>query len=113
MLNITKLKIWPALQSLNFEPVKFRGQGRQLMAIGARVLTKKGHEIVIEPASYSDRKNYHITGHYQRFICRELYTYNNGHKEKIYSTDTFVNEYFKASKILNQVINMLKETNDI
>jgi len=102
MKNITKLKCWNQLESLGFTPIRFVFNGK-VQCIGA-----SNGNITIEPKNFSYSKDcYHISGHANKPITRELYRYNNiGQKEKFYDTDTFINDFFTAKEIMHTINKM-------
>ncbi len=114
-MNITKLKIWPELEAMGFEPINYRAHGRKV-ATGAALRRKltsiKGEEfytdiICIEPHSFSDHKNYHITGEVKTPFVAPYYTYEYGRKKEYYHTVDRINEFFAANNILPTITKML------
>ncbi len=99
MKNVTKLKCWEELQKLGFTKISFSFNGK-VNTIGA-----SNGKLTIEPHNYThSNKCYHISGDSNKPITRKLYIYNSiGHKEEIYSTDTFFNEFVTAKEILNTI----------
>lgn len=116
MQNITRLKIWPQLASNGFEPIKFKAHGKTV-AIGAALRKKhidmKGKEfysdiICIEPHSYRDKRNYHITGEVKTPFFDHFTRYDdNGRKEKLCLLRKTINQHFKAGEIIKIITLML------
>lgn len=102
MQNITKLSIWPDLVKLGFERVNFRFRG-ELVAVGC-----SDGNITIEPHSYSDRKNYHISGHVKTPYMDTFFEYDFcGRKVERPTQVTFINNHFKANQILT-IVNKIR-----
>lgn len=116
-MNITKLSVWPKLQALGFEPINYYAHGKKV-AIGAAlrrtVKNLSGEDfktdvICIQPSSFSDKRNYHITGEVKTPFYGKFHRYTGiGRKEEVTLLVDRINEYFRANKILPTVEMMLK-----
>lgn len=115
-MNITKLKVWPELQKLGFEPIRYTFNGK-VVSIGAslrkQLTSVTGQQfytdiITIEPHNYSDRKNYHVTGDVKTPFTGKLYRYEQNRKVEFFEPVTHINQHYKASKILPTVLQILK-----
>lgn len=118
MLNITKLKIWPELSKLGFEPINYNSHGKKV-AIGAslrkKLVSTSGEEfytdiIGIEPKSYfKASKKYYIYGVIKTPYYDEYFRYDEiGRKEKTMLEVRRINDFFTAKDILPTVEKMLK-----
>jgi len=110
-MNITKLAVWPKLQALGFEVIKYKAHGRTV-ATGAalrQTLTDiNGKEfktdlIEIEP----NGGKYHITGDYKTPFYGTFFRYEFGRKVELYEQVTHCNKHFTAREIEAQIEKML------
>lgn len=118
MQNITKLKIWPQLAALGFEPIKFKHSG-VTVAVGAALRRKgkglSGQEfycdlICIEPHSYSNKRNYHIKGEIKTpyYVSQKYYTEQSHRPKELHYLKDHVNQFYRATEILPVIEMMLK-----
>ena len=115
-MNIKNLSIWPDLVKIGFEPITYSFNGKvihtgaslrkQLTDISGNIFYTD--IITIEPHSYSDRKNYHISGEVNTPYFDTLYRYEYGSKVSFFQRVTNINTHIKAGEILNKVALMLK-----
>ena len=117
-MDITRLQCWPELQKLGFTKITFRAHGR-IVSIGCALQEThtdlKGKSfcsdiICIEPSTntYSDGRNYHITGKVKTPYLGKFYRYEFGHKLELFLMVENINDFYPANKIIETVHSMLK-----
>ncbi len=111
MKNITRLKIWPQLLALGFEPVNFHAHGK-IVAIGCRLLAKGG-EICIEPHNiWYGNKSYHITGPIASPYYDTFYYYEYCKKIDTIQLVESVNEFYSARQAVITKMLQVKPVNE-
>lgn len=116
MKNITRLKCWPELKNLGFEPIRYICHGRTI-AIGAAkrqsITDHTGKEfktdlICIEPHNFSYSKDcYHLTGRIATPYLEKYHLYQFNQKMEFYQRKEFMNDFLKPQALLFNVKRML------